>query len=209
MFMLGMSGKAHHGKDFCSQIVQEMFAERGHNVGLWAYAAGLKARVYGTLTEEYVLEDVLITKPLFVRDRLQQEGTEQGREVYGEDLWTKHTEMFLEYFKKGFPFMSGIILSDVRFYNEVIQARMGGKVVPHAAVFTEDIATAPGLALYIESDRDTLTGEFAQHESETALDKYDKHLLFDGIIINNRDTTVYDLRIQLAPFVERLIENLK
>ena len=62
-----------------------------------------------------------------------------------------------------------------------------------------------GLALYIQSDRPTLTGEAAQHLSETALDDMDKTAGFDGIITNNLDTTLDDLRVQLKPFTIALL----
>lgn len=59
----------------------------------------------------------------------------------------------------------------------------------------------PGLALYIESNRPTLTGEAASHPSETVLDDLDKNTVFDGIITNNLDTTLDDLADQLRPYV--------
>lgn len=63
-----------------------------------------------------------------------------------------------------------------------------------------------GLALYISSDRPTLEGEAALHTSETALDHLDKDKSFDGVIINNMDTTLEDLKEQLTPYVRRLFD---
>lgn len=73
------------------------------------------------------------------------------------------------------------------------------------ARLAKEMSKAPGLCLYIQSDRPTLTGEAAGHPSETALDGIDKETGFDGIIVNNTDTTVEDLKEQLRPYVERLL----
>jgi hypothetical protein len=69
-----------------------------------------------------------------------------------------------------------------------------------------ELSASKGMSLYITSDRPTLTGKAAQHLSETALDCLDKERSFDGVIVNNLDTTLEDLRVQLRPYVQALLE---
>lgn len=66
--------------------------------------------------------------------------------------------------------------------------------------------SSQGMALYIQSDRPTLTGDAAVHPSETSLDGLDKEHDFEGVIINNTDTTLADLEEQIRPFVKQLFE---
>jgi hypothetical protein len=71
--------------------------------------------------------------------------------------------------------------------------------------FEAAIEESPGIALWISSDRPTLEGEAANHPSETGLDHLSKSQSFDGIITNNLDTTLEDLRDQLRPYIHSLL----
>lgn len=61
------------------------------------------------------------------RDAFQQEGTEWGRDVYGDDVWCRHAEAWMYYFAlKGFR---RFVLPDIRFQNEAEWIHgLGGKV---------------------------------------------------------------------------------
>ncbi len=252
MRLISFSGKAQHGKDTCARITAEIAKEEfGANIGSWALAHPLKAVVYGEGRGEYSFEDVWYTKPDGVRKLLQVRGTEEGRDKYGVNFWALQTEAYLRLFESSMPFMDAVSLTDVRFPNEVMLVRLGGRVEDRvlseirqqaradynfseeqeeALLFSTDVedqvqmlrledrvndaievrfanelVSSNSYALYIQSDRPTLTGTAALHPSETALDELDKNKLFDGIIINNVDTTFEDLRNQLRPFVARLL----
>lgn len=62
--------------------------------------------------------------------------------------------------------------------------------------------TREGKLLFIESDRDTLTGKAAKHSSETLVDKIRLKTTESNILTNNKDTTLDDLRKQLAPVID-------
>lgn len=248
MKVLGFSGKAQHGKDTCALIARTIAREElGMSMGSWALAHPLKALVYGEAAGEFTFEDVFNIKPPVVRRKLQQRGTEQGRILFGESLWTLQTEAYIRLFGEFFP-IDGIVLTDVRFPNEVDFVRAAGvevsvacrKVfdayldtqgfdpdsldpeepqvmvtllnaeqegIKRAQAYREELTADPnGMALYIQSDRPTLTGEAAQHPSETSLDELDKGEEFDGVIDNHVGVTLDDLAEQIRPYVMRLFK---
>jgi len=250
MKVIGISGKAMHGKDTCARIAQEIAASHGILLGTWALAHPLKANVFGEADGRYSFEEVWYEKPPEVRSTLQRRGTEQGRLKYGEALWTLQSQAYVRLFSENFP-IDGVIFTDVRFPNEVDFIRAGGVDVNVAfqQMFTEEMASAGwpipgpmdvdvdpedpvefinkldaeeasilraeertralfgrGMALYIESDRPTLTGIAAQHASETSLDLLDKEKSFDGIIQNNLDVDFEGLREQLTPYILKLFD---
>ena len=62
------------------------------------------------------------------RKKLQKIGTEEGRNVYGENIWIKITETWIKTFNlRG---ITRFIIPDVRFQNEVDWIKsLGGKVI--------------------------------------------------------------------------------
>lgn len=186
MKVLSFSARAMHGKDTCARIAREIAREEfGVTLSHFAFAWPLKMRCYGA-DASLTWEDVQ-AKPPHVRRLFQLEGTENGRDKYGADFWTRHADAYLRLMGEAMPEVEGATNSDTRFPNEV------------------EFARERGMALYIQSDRPTLTGEAALHPSETALDPLDKATAFDGIITNSRDTTLADLRAQIRPFVATLL----
>ena len=198
MYVIGIAGKARHGKDTCAMLLEQlMWEEADKRLAPWSFGHAVKAATFAEARGEWSFDDVWHRKPATIRKRLQLRGTEEGRHVHGENLWLLHVEAYLELFDRTFP-LDGVVIPDVRFPNEVTFVRRGGKISKHAK-------PAKGLALYIQSNRPTLEGEAAKHTSETALDDLDKEEWFDGIITNNIDTTFEDLKTQLRPFVKQLL----
>ena len=186
MKILGISGKAQHGKDTCARIARDIASEKGFLVGSWAFAHPLKAVVYAEGAGKFTYEDVFFHKPPAVRELLQRRGTEEGRDKYGPNFWILQTEIYIKLFAENFP-LDLITLTDVRFPNEV------------------EFTRKHGTSLWIHSDRPTLTGKAAEHPSETSLDNVDKTTFFDGIIDNSRNVTLLDLKEQLKPYVYKLL----
>ena len=203
MRVLGFSSKARHGKDTCSHIAMDLAkSEYGEQWVQWALAYPLKAMVLGRGQGKYTVEDVFETKPPEVRDLLQQVGTEQGRHVYGDEIWTLQSEAHLYIIQQHFPhnLIQGVVFSDVRFQNEVQFIQNGGHSNSSKVRLRDR-----GIALWVESNRPTLKGEFARHASETAFDHVSKDTFFDGVITNDCSTSLDDLRNQIRPFVEMLM----
>ncbi len=159
--IVGLSGKAGSGKDHIAQTVLLPLGytqfSLAYHLKVWIIARGLAT-----------WEEVFITKPPHVRKLLQEEGTERGRNVFGNDIWCQTAGLWMRVLAEN----SGItkfVIPDVRFPNEVefIQG-MGGQVWRiHAPQRT---------------DNSSLTKEAREHISETALDQY---LGFNAIIQND------------------------
>ena len=176
--IIGLSGYAGSGKDYISN---KFFVEyyNFHNISLaWHFKIECIAKGQATFDE------VFYTKPPRVRKLLQILGTEQGRDLWGYDIWVDTLFAWIRLFHTSWG-MNKFIIPDVRFPNEL-----------------ESIKAAGGKVFRVISDREhqTMTAEAREHESERALT--DKMVIFDGTIINTKDTTDDQLRAQIDKLME-------
>jgi len=127
-------------------------------------------------------DKVFINKDTQTRQRLQQLGTEQGRNKYGEDIWIKIVYNWMKlYASRG---IKRFIITDVRFENEVkFIKELNGIVIK---------INAPDRNLYKliqESDGDvSILNLLSNHSSET----YIKNFTDYDYIINNTIGYNYD-----------------
>jgi hypothetical protein len=170
--ILGLSGKAQVGKDY---IFEHYLAVHYHRVAL---ADHFKIATIGR--GEATREEVFVTKPPHVRAALQRMGTEEGRNLYGEDIWCRTTFAWLEHWAATWK-IEAFCIVDCRFRNEVefIQ-RHGGKVVR---------IVAPTRAA-----DSSLDDRARAHQSETELDDFDG---FDFYVVNEPGAFISDLQHQL------------
>lgn len=113
-------------------------------------------------------EEVFVTKPPKIRDLLQQEGTERGRKVFGEEYWMDQLFARLGYYNVRWGF-DKFVVTDVRFPNEAIGIqKRGGRVFK---------ITAP--ERYANNG---LSEAARNHASERSLDEFTG---YDGIINND------------------------
>lgn len=159
--IVGLSGHAGSGKDY---IAQHYILPLGYVQ--WSFAWHFKVWLIGKGEATY--EEVFHTKPPHIRKLLQEEGTERGRMVYGENVWCNTAKVWMETLSDNCG-ISNFCIADIRFPNEVefIQS-LGGKVLR---------IVAPE-----RSKNSSLTPEARMHISETALNDYER---FDGYIFND------------------------
>lgn len=159
--IIGLSGQAGSGKDY---IFDHHLKPLGY--ARWALADHMKMWVIGKGQATY--EEVFKTKPPHIRKLLQQTGTEEGRDLYGEDVWLRTNLAWLTHLSNTMD-INKICITDVRFPNEVkfIQDH-GGKVL--RIIAERRVRNSP------------LSHEARQHISETALNGYTG---FDGFIWND------------------------
>jgi len=118
-----------------------------------ALADDIKLRAVATGVATY--EEVFCgSKPPHVRTWLQEEGTERGRHLYGEDVWARSLFARLQRIEAQWGF-DKFVVTDVRFLNEVryIAGRDGLVLRVHAP---------------IRNSGNGMTPEQRSHESETA-----------------------------------------
>ena len=170
-----MSGKAGVGKDY---IIQNVFAPRHYAQVSFAW----HFKIWIVSTGQATYDEVFHTKPPHIRHLLQQEGTERGRKVYGDNIWVDTLFNWIKLWSEsgtvvGSDGVSRFIIGDVRFRNEAKRLEeYGGKLIR------------------ISSNRlSRLTSEQQQHISETDLDNY----YFKYHITNNIGTSTSNLEEQL------------
>lgn len=166
MRLIGIAGKAGSGKDYLAQQLRRFGWFK------WAYAWPLKQLAVG---RGFSWEDVHLHKPPRVREFLQQFGTEQGRDVYGEDYWVRTTAGFLTSLESEND-VHKVVITDVRFPNEAAWIKAQGGVVVRMEHGDRPYPLAGTPA--------------AAHASETAMDYYPD---YDAIIINRTTSTAEDL----------------
>lgn len=159
--IIGLSGGAGTGKDYLA----EHYA-RPQGFQPIALADEIKVRVVASGRATW--EEVFKTKPPHVRTLLQEEGTERGRNVYGENYWIDVLWARLLTARERWG-MTRWVVTDVRFPNEVtaVQA-IGGKVFR---------IVAPK-----RYQNNGMTEAARQHPSERALDGF---VGFDGWVLND------------------------
>jgi hypothetical protein len=159
--VIGLAGGAGVGKD---TLALKYLKPMGF-VPL-ALADEIKYKVVARGDATY--EEVFVTKPPKIRTLLQEEGTERGRNVFGEEYWMDQLFARVGYYNVRWG-MDKFVVTDVRFPNEVtgIQKR-GGRVYQ---------IVAP--ARYAANG---MTEAARNHPSERSLDTFTG---YDGVIHND------------------------
>jgi len=161
--VIGLSASAGTGKDYVGKLIKQ---HGFYNISL-AWHFKIQCISHGDATYEEVFE----TKPPRVRRLLQIMGTEQGREVWGEDIWVNTMFAWMTLYHKDWG-IDKFVIPDVRFPNELTAIqRLGGKVYR------------------VTGDRlGDLTEEAWSHPSEQSLT--DDMDLYDGFINNNQGSNL-------------------
>lgn len=121
--VIGLSGLAGSGKDYVYQ--QYLFHKGWRQFSLawhfkiWSIAAGI-------ITYEEAFTNPKSDK---VRTLLQIQGTELGRNLYGEDIWLQSVKAWTRTLSDTWG-VNKFVVPDVRFHNELafIKEEMGGVV---------------------------------------------------------------------------------
>ena len=137
MLLIGLCGKMGSGKDYiASNYIIPYLKDKLKRTPLkMAFADQIK--VNAITRNNISFNDVYVEKTDFTRILLQKEGTENGREKYGQDVWIKYFDAWANVYKtRG---IDAIILSDVRFQNEVeyIKSKGGLLIKVHAPIRNE------------------------------------------------------------------------
>lgn len=174
--IIGMSGLAKSGKNYLAKHALLP-------IGYIPLALANHFKVDAVVRDNAPYDEVFFTeKSPETRDMLQKRGTEEGRHVFGEDIWIRTLEAWIGSFVAAGAYR--FVITDVRFPNEADWVKMmGGRVVR------------------VEG-RGGLDGPLAFHPSETALDGYDK---FDLHLDNSPKNAAYAVN-QLQKFAMRVAE---
>lgn len=175
MTLVGLCGKMGVGKDYIANtiILPYMRNVLGKTAMTWCFADQLKVNAMTKYKLDY--SNVYEDKTQHTRQLLQQEGTEYGRDLYGQDIWISYLDKWTQIMQhRG---IEHFVITDVRFKNEI-----------------EYIKSRKGLVLKINApnrnkqrlDSENGTQVMKTHKSECDLDSLDDKI-YDLVVDNDTD----------------------
>ncbi len=161
MEIIGLLGHQGVGKNYIAEnILNEILPKK--NTLIMAFADHFKVECITKRNVPY--EKVFEKKDKISRRLLQIVGTEEGRNVYGNDIWVNTLETWLNIYKsRG---VERFIICDVRFQNEVNWIKkLNGKVIKINASdrFENKICQE-------SNDNNIAKNEISSHVSELEID---------------------------------------
>jgi hypothetical protein len=184
--IFGFSGKMGTGKNYiCENLFLPMLKQIYNQEAVqMAFADQIKVNVMVkyNISKFEVFDD----KNYKIRQLLQQEGTSEGRNLKGENIWINYLDNWMNVHKSRGVY--NFLITDVRFKNEAdfIKSR-GGRIIR---------VDAPDRNLD-RIKKEKLTPEIYQHISETDLDTYSK---FDLVVDNTYGADLKHTRAILKDF---------
>lgn len=196
MQLYGFSGKISSGKNFISEQIFNKYINSidPKNTLVLSFADHFKVDV---CTKDKIYYDrVFVKKDNESRKLLQLRGTEQGRKLYGENIWVDTLATWMKlYHSRG---VTRFIICDVRFKNEVEFIKsLGGKVIRINAINRnlDAIKREAG-------DDINLFNSIKNHVSETELDDYTG---FD-LVVNNDYGQEQEVDTIIKNYVDNIIK---
>jgi len=167
--LIGLSGKMGVGKDYIAQNIILPYLEK-RNIKTLIIAFADQIKVNTSVKNNISLSKMYDTKNEDIRKLLQKEGTENGRDKYGNNIWIDYVDKWTDvYSKKG---IQAFIITDCRFKNEVDYIKKNNGVIIRIEAPLRNKER-------IYKEKDSL--EIQKHISEIDLDDYK----FDNIINND------------------------
>lgn len=166
--LIAVSGKIGVGKDYIIEtMLIPMLQKLNLTVTRMAFADHLKVNVasqHGVQIEQCLSG----SKPQHIRHLLQSEGTENGRDIYGDDIWVRTLENWIKLRSIRDENLDVVLITDCRFPNEAawVERRGGLLVRVHAPVRNQQRLqqeSGGNMENYIK---------ISSHRSEIALDNY-------------------------------------
>lgn len=171
--IFGFSGKMGTGKNY---IAEKLFISMLPHKNYMVMALADHFKIECCAKDGVPFENVFVKKTEETRRMLQKRGTEEGRDVYGENIWIDILNNWIRlYAERG---IRRFIITDLRFPNEVEWVKsMNGYI------FRIEAPLRNRSKLEEESGHDQeRLDRIANHSSEISLDNYDN---FDYVIRND------------------------
>jgi hypothetical protein len=129
MKIIGISGKMGSGKNYLAEKILYPYFKNKYNILIIGFGDLMKNELFARdLTLMY--DDLYDKKTFETRNKLQQYGTENGRNKYHKNIWIRGLDIQIETFSRRSGKDTLIIICDVRFKNEYDYIiNKGGKVV--------------------------------------------------------------------------------
>lgn len=185
MVLIGIAGKMGSGKDFITTTYIIPYIENilKEKILQFCFADQIKVNVMTKNNINY--HDLYISKSESTRKLLQIEGTENGRNIFSENIWINYLTNWVDVFKnRG---INNFIITDVRFKNEFEFIKNNGGII-----IKINAPNRNHQRLYKESNGDTLIyNKLKNHISECDLDDI-SNSLYDYVFENDNDNDNID-----------------
>jgi FMN phosphatase YigB (HAD superfamily) len=205
MIILGVSGKAGSGKDHLASCLVKMLPPETRYLRI---ALADHFKVDAVAKSGLTFEEVFVKKTERSRSTLQQLGTEQGRQVFGKDIWCRVLAVWIRALRERMPELAVVFVTDVRFPDE-IEALRALPDVSAVHILRVEAPQRHAHRMLAEANGDEeKAAVLRSHVSETALDSYEG---FDLVLANDpNDDAITELRDfalekLVRPSVERTV----
>ena len=191
MIIIGLSGKMGSGKNYIAEKIIYPSYKDEYNILIIGFGDLMKNELYARDTT-LSYDELYDHKTFETRNKLQQYGTENGRDKYHQDIWVRGLDIQVETFRRRSNDNCIIIVCDVRFQNEAeFIIKKGGKLI---RIVAEDRTNER----YLREAKGDIeqSQKIATHRSETELDSYK----FDYII--NNSTTNLDFHTDISNILD-------
>ena len=209
--IIGFSGKIGTGKDYCANILRKFLPDHSQ-VTFIAFADHFKVNCMSFKNMRF--EDIYLEKTAESRKALQKAGTEEGRHVYGDDIWVNVVNSWKQVYELRQQ-CDYLFITDVRFENEYKWIKDNNGVVirivsplRHQNIVRKEAERRHSIQQFNSNNPTQTVEEFEEeiktHLSEVSLDDSE----FDYVISNDHEnhTSVYG---ELKKISEDIINSIK
>jgi len=175
--IIGISGKLGTGKDYIvKNYIEPYFSNMGLKTLIVAFADHFK--VNAAAQAGLPIETMYNNKTPEIRKMLQKTGTEDGRNVFGPDIWINTLEKWVQ-LRVIRDNVNVFIVTDCRFKNELEWVKSKGHVL---RIFAPD---RNSIKIEQESNgNNDIAKAISSHSSETELDDQKFEFVVDNTISN-------------------------
>lgn len=182
--LIGLSGKMGVGKDYIAHNIILPYLEK-KNIKTLIIAFADQIKVNTSVKNNISLSKMYDTKNENIRKLLQKEGTENGRDKYGNNIWIDYVDKWTDiYSKRG---IQAFIITDCRFKNEVEYIKKNNGVI-----FRIEAPLRNKERIYNEKN----SLEIQKHISEIDLDDYKFDNIINNDYISNEDNELLNRNIK-------------
>jgi phosphomevalonate kinase len=186
---IGISGKMGSGKDYIIENYLKPYIETKLNKKCLILSFADMIKINLMVHNNIQLNELYGKKTNTIRKLLQIQGTEKGRNVFGEDIWIKYVKSFAElHMSRGIDI---ILIPDVRFINEYNFIKNNGIVIRIEAPNRNE------KRLQEESTNIEEYNKIKNHISENELNDFNFDIIINNDNIINRDD-IYNILDNLS-----------
>ena len=189
---IGISGKMGTGKDYIIENYIKPYIETKLNKKCLILSFADMIKVNLMVHHNINMNELYGNKTPKIRNLLQLEGTEKGRNVFGADIWINYVKAWGElYMSRGIDF---ILIPDVRFKNEYDFIKSNNGII-----FRINAPNRNEKRLRNESVNNENYEKIKNHQSEIELDDFKFDIIIDN---DNNINNINNINILCETYIK-------